>query len=680
MINRVVAEKEMKWPRLRRLNFPVLGLIMATILLVFGARFWGLYEDWRTVSLQVMMRSSVDGRAVVYFDVGEGLSEKDTAAETIQQGSIFKPYLFRLPIAEIRYLRFDPLVSQGHVEIKSISVVDGFGDILEDIVFSRISPIHQIANFERTDHLILLDVEQGAEDPQLEISLPEPIRYRASLPAFYIRLAKDFLIIALSVILLSIWTVWEDRRNIRRWVSRGVIAVTLATILFFLVQICVAILQRSILPRGGGDTEVFMYLMAQKWTSPTFYHGLRPWTVPLLHSLVSGATNQTNLILLQTVISYVSWIFFAFSASRMLKDELIRAVAFMAFAFIPLNVFIHYGNFVILSESFSFSFLAVFLGIFFWYFRSGSWASVLLLAFTALLFAFVRDTDAYRVLFMAPFVLWIAVRHLRENIRGMTRHAVLFISFIVIFTASVISTSNTHYSGFKVPNINARWFNPIVNNMGSRVLKSDEMLQYFADHGLPVTPALKEMAGSWVSSNDWQWHLDPRLAPQREWLFRHGRQIYGKYLLTHPVYTLQSAYQYRAPMLFMSATPNVWYHDMAKPIDLRFLSFLFLNTQRDLRQFLVLLPPILVGICVYAFWRKREDNGQLIQRILMICYVILITIHHAILIFHGDLMDLRRHQYTNIIQLNIGVVLFFLLAADGWLTATRSFLKRGAVH
>jgi hypothetical protein len=67
------------------------------------------------------------------------------------------------------------------------------------------------------------------------------------------------------------------------------------------------------------------------------------------------------------------------------------------------------------------------------------------------------------------------------------------------------------------------------------------------------------------------------------------------------------------------------------------------------------------------------------QHTLLISYIILITVPHAIMVFHGDLMDLPRHQYTNIVQLNIGVVLFYLLTADWWLTATRRFMKRNPV-
>jgi hypothetical protein len=679
-MRRIVAREGKKWQWPLRMYLPVLGMIVAAILVVFGARVWGLYWDGQAVFLQVMMRSSVDGRAQVYYDKGDGLTEIDSVSvEVVEDGNDFKPYLFRLPKAEIRYLRYDPLASDGHVEIQSIRITDGLGNLREEIALSRITPIHQIRNFNRTDHQISLDVAEQAEDPQLSISFPKPVRYEGLLTPFYTRLAHDFAIIVLMVTLLSLWAGWEDREHIKKWISRGAMAVSLATLLFFFVQICIAILQKSIFPKGAGDTEVFLYMAAQKWTSPAFYHGLRPWTVPLLHSLVDGAKNQTDLILLQTVISYASWIFLAFSASRLLRDELMKAIAFMTLAFIPMNMFIHHVNTVILSESFSFSFLAVFLGMFFWYFRSGSWASIISLAFTALLFAFVRDTDAYRVLFMVLPVLWIAVRHTRGSIRRAPRHAVLFVSFLAIFVASDLSTSNVHNPDFQIPYTNARWYFPVLDNMGSRILKSEEMLQYFADHGLPVTPALKGMADVWASSNNWQWYTDPRLAAQREWLYRHGRQIYLKYLLTHPAYTLQSAYHYRGPLLFINDVPNAWYHDMAKPIDLRILSHLFLNTERDLRFFLVFLPSALIGIGLYAFRKKRDDDGTLIRRILLISYILFITIPHAILVFHGDLMDLLRHQFTNIIQLNIGIALFFLLAADGWLKAMRSFLKRDSV-
>jgi hypothetical protein len=662
-----------------RIKGLALGWIVLAIIVVFGARVWSLYDDGLATFFQVTMRSSVNGKAVVYYDLGEGLSEKNCVQEVIEKGEDFSQYRFRLPNTRIHYLRFDPLSSEGHVEIKAISVTDGLGKSREEIAFSRITPIRQIAKFERTDKFISMDMDEKANDPQLLINFSKPVQYDGFLSDFYNRLIVEFLAVALAVILLSSWAIWEDRKQVKRWICRGVMTAGLAMVVFFFVQTCLAILQGSILPKGGGDTDVFIYLAQQKWTSPDFYHGLRPWTVPLLHSLVARTHNLRNLILLQVVISYASWIFLAFSASRLVKDDLLKAAAFLAIVCIPLNLFIREWNVTILSESLSFSFLAFFLGVFFWYFRSGSRASIIALAFVALLFAFVRDTDAYRVLFMAVPVLLIAIWHLRAKVRGTWRHAALFVSFLMIFLASNLSTSNTHYSGMDIPYTNARWYMPMMNNLFQRILPFEDRVKYFEDHGMPVTPALMAMKGKWASSNNWQSAFDPELASQRKWNYLHGRQTYMKYLLTYPAYTLQSAYIYRGSMLFFGDIQNTWYFEFKKPLNLRIPSPLFLNDERDVQMFVVLFPLAIILLGLVWIRRGKEDFGRQMHHTLLISYIILVTVPHAIMVFHGDLMDLPRHQYTNIVQLNIGIVLFYLLTADWWLTATRLFMKRDAV-
>jgi hypothetical protein len=651
--------------------------IMITILILFGVWVWVHYADGQAVYLQVMMRSSVDGEAAVYYDLGDGLMETNSVHLSIEKGSDFLDHRFRLPDAKIHSLRFDPLTTEGHVEIQSIHIIDGFGNSREDIALSRLKPSHQIAQFDRTNQRVSLDMEAGAYDPQLVITFPNPVRYDRIHPAFYSHMGAELLAIAMAVIVLTLWAAWEDRKQVRKWISRFVIAGTLVMVLFFLVQTCLAIWEGSILPAMGWDTKVFLFMAAQKWTSPNFYHGLRPWTAPALHSLFNGAQNTRNLILLQMIISCAAWICLAFSASRLLKDDLLKALAFMAIACIPLNVFMNgYWNIVILSESYSFSFLAFFLAVYFWYFRTDSWASVLTLIATALLFAFTRDTDAYRVLFMALPVLWTFIRQLGGRTGGKLRHAVLFASFFLIFIASDLSSSNIHHDDVRdTPFTNARWYFPMLDNMGSRILENEEMVQFFADLGLPVTPALREMTGKWGSTDDWRWYNDPQLATQREWLYHHGRQTYAKYLLTHPVYTLQSAYHDRGVLIFPGGTLNAWYHEMAKPVNLRFLSPLFLNNEGDVRMFLVLFPFALIGIGFYWIRRRRDDTEAQIHQILLISYIILIAVPHAILVYHGDLMDLPRHQYTNIIQLNVSIMLFYLMTADWWLTAARRFLK-----
>jgi hypothetical protein len=195
--------------RFLRINGLVLGWIVLAIIVVFGARVWSLYDDGCATFLQVTMRSSVDGKAVVYYDMGEGLSEKDSEQEVVEKGDDLRQYRFRLPSRTIHYLRFDPLSSEGHIEIQTIRVTDGLGKSREEITLSRIKPIQQIAKFEPRDQLISMDIEEKANDPQLLINFPKPVQFNGFLPAFYKRLMVEFLAITLAVILLSLWAKWK---------------------------------------------------------------------------------------------------------------------------------------------------------------------------------------------------------------------------------------------------------------------------------------------------------------------------------------------------------------------------------------------------------------------------------------------------------------------------------------
>jgi hypothetical protein len=102
---------------------------------------------------------------------------------------------------------------------------------------------------------------------------------------------------------------------------------------------------------------------------------------------------------------------------------------------------------------------------------------------------------------------------------------------------------------------------------------------------------------------------------------------------------------------------------MVKPLEARILSVFFLNNDRDLKMLFVLFPvSLLAAFIVYI--RHRRDYEAHIMTALLVCNIILMTVPLGILIFHADLMDLARHSFTNIIQLNLGVVLFYLFTAD----------------
>ncbi len=643
-------------------------------LVILGARVWSLYEDAHAKYIQISMKSSVSSIAQIFYDIGQGFTEKSMSITSINKSEDFREYRFLFPDKkEIFNLRFDPLASSGHVEIRQIRITDGLGNTLLGFDLKQLIPFNQIRRLDIINDHISVDIDANADDPQIYIQLEKPLFLQQDVhPSYHRTLFLSFCVILLSIFLIYLWVNWNDPKNMKKWSCYGLIAVGFAIIAFYGVQTCLDILNRSIQPFGGGDTVVFLHMAALKWTNPYFYHGLRPPIAPILHSLVNGAENIHNIIMLQTIISYLSWIFLAFMTVRFLKDYLMKAFAFFLIAFIPLGGFIHYYNLVILSESFSYSFLAVFLGSYLWYYHKRSIVSVVFLAIVALIFAFTRDTDAYRVLLMTLPIMFLIVQEIRNKTRSVMRHAALFIIFILIFIGSNYSTSNIHCRDCATPYMKARWFMPTINNLYQRILPFEDRVKYYQDHGLPVTPELMAMKYKWASSNNWQSAFDPKLAAQGEWNYLHGKQTYMKYLITHPKYVFTSALDYRDLLLYLHGTRNVWYHATAKPFDPR--SIFFLNDDRDLKMFIVLSLSSLILVLILYVRHGRDDSGD-IMRILLIGYIIFITIPIGILIFHADLMDLARHLYTNIIQLNLGFVLFYLYMADLLMMK----MKKGAI-
>jgi hypothetical protein len=634
------------------------------------------------------MKSSVTDVAKIFYDTGQGFIESDSSEKTVYQNfEEFVEYRFPFPSKKkIFNLRFDPLTSGGQIMIRKIGIIDGFGNKFLEFNFNNLVPSGQINKFEINEDHVLINIDNNADDPQVNIQLEKPLLIKQKVhPSFHTSLFLTFCFILFSVLFIYFWAGWNDKKEIKRWICYGLISAGFIIVIYYCLDTCMGIMNRSIQPIGGGDTPVFLYMAGLKWTDPSFYHGPRPWTAPLLHSLFNGGTNTQNLILLQTIISYISWTILAFVTIHFLKDYLTKIFAFFLILFIPLNQSIEKVNFIILSESYSISFLAIFIASFIWYFNKRSFKSAILLAIVALLFSFTRDTDAYRVLSMTLPILALIFYHFRNKSERVIHHIVLLIIFILIFAGSNYSTSDIHCDNhdkskgitrwhknpaesdyFRVneclePYTNARWFMPTMNNLFQRIIPYEDRLKFFADKGLPVTSALMEMKYKWASSDNWQSALDPELAAQREWNYLNGRQTYMKYLIMNPKYVVSSALEYRDVLIYPYGIRSVL-SKMAKPVEANILSVFFINNDADLKTFLGLF--LFSFVLLIIFKKSNKNNEQSTILILLISYIIFITLPLGLLIFHGDIMDLERHMFTNIIQMNLGIIMFYLFITD----------------
>lgn len=136
----------------------------------------------RRLELRIDMKSSVDSFAKVYFDMGSGYEEKDSAFYKVVSGKEFQTLYFTLPQKPIYRLRLDPLKRAGEFSILRIGLFDDCHHLIQSINLQAITPHNQIAEFDRDDKRIVAVTKSNAHDPILNLLLDS---YPVSLASVY---------------------------------------------------------------------------------------------------------------------------------------------------------------------------------------------------------------------------------------------------------------------------------------------------------------------------------------------------------------------------------------------------------------------------------------------------------------------------------------------------------------
>lgn len=323
--------------------------LIISVLMIFGARVWSLYDVAQEKFIQISARSSVEGVAQIYYNLGQGLTEKNSARNDINDindGVSLNVYWFPIPTATIHGLRFDPLMSGGHMEIGQFRIVDGLGNVIKEFDLQKLRPAQQIDRFVVGPRHLSLWMSADANDPQLEISMAEPLLLKQFHKTFLIRQLRDLLTMALLACFLYLRVNWRNAEHIKKWVG------------------CC----------------------------------LYPWRVHPL-SLSEGAKNTKLIILLHVIVSYVFWIFLALCCVSFMKDFLFKILPGFTFIFVHYLVhgwnltivFVNHLVLTILNNLQSFSLLVSIIVCLFWYYRKRSLPSVIFLGSAALLLAFTYD-------------------------------------------------------------------------------------------------------------------------------------------------------------------------------------------------------------------------------------------------------------------------------------------------
>ncbi len=127
-------------------------------------------------ALEIRFRSTVENRAQLFYDRGNGIRESDSSHIPVSAGATAVVYRLPLPAGTYRTLRFDPLESAGTIVIESLRVLTEDGHLVRPLAPANLRALEHIASRREIGGQLEVVVAEGETDPQLELALDPPLR------------------------------------------------------------------------------------------------------------------------------------------------------------------------------------------------------------------------------------------------------------------------------------------------------------------------------------------------------------------------------------------------------------------------------------------------------------------------------------------------------------------------
>lgn len=362
---------------------------------------------------------------------------------------------------------------------------------------------------------------------------------------------------------------------------------------------------------------------------------------------------DATLLHAQVGFSLAAFSFLAFACARSARTGSGRIVLFafpLLFSLIPSIVG---WNFQALSESLAISLFAVFVAAWILFLstrRSFFWLAGVVMA--ALFWGGVRDTNAWVLVMIAGVMMMTVVASSKSSRIPLMA---LSVWFVLVFTLSNVSA-----------NAGNRWWIPFFNVMGQRILPVPEHVSYFADHGMPVSPALLGRAGTSAAEDGWAFHYAPDLEKFRVWNAANGKAVYMKFLIARLIWSMTApALEVSSDFLRMARATLV---DSATQLDPGSS-----RSQSKIALICFLSGNVLTVGLAFVLWRRGWLHR--FPHLAVPLTMILLSTPHAWLTWHGDAMETARHNLTSFMQFSMGFVLLWLYVLDHWRAGCKAGLE-----
>lgn len=129
-------------------------------------------------ALELRLQSEKSGYVQVYYDIGAGFNEADSARFPITRGTEPAGFRFPLPAARVRALRIDPINNDGTVTLERPRVLDDDGREKRVVGTGELEPLYEIETSRSDERGWTLRPVPGAQDPQLLVRFQPPLDLR----------------------------------------------------------------------------------------------------------------------------------------------------------------------------------------------------------------------------------------------------------------------------------------------------------------------------------------------------------------------------------------------------------------------------------------------------------------------------------------------------------------------
>ena len=126
------------------------------------------------LTLEMDVTVSCPAVAQLFWDTGEGFSEKDSCISPLGDSPNEQTLRFPLPEKTIAALRFDPLDRSGRLNVRRVRLVDGNGDVRCTFDADAFESVQQIATLKKQEETMVIETTPNAGDPILMVK-PKPL-------------------------------------------------------------------------------------------------------------------------------------------------------------------------------------------------------------------------------------------------------------------------------------------------------------------------------------------------------------------------------------------------------------------------------------------------------------------------------------------------------------------------